>query len=522
MKRTLRKRLRLGRRLTVESLESRKLMAVLNGSSPNLDYIDSRCLWIDSTSSPGLTAVAKSSSLTTQPNQELWVPASKATNLAGSWPVTALGNADFAFGVPADFTSFVSAKVVVVSRATTIATYSLRASVVRDGQASDHVSNQLSGLGPVSLVPSKVRELDASSLFNGALIAGVDDVALRFEMSNQAAVQVVGLKFVYAGSAAPQGDTGPQGPIGPQGATGAAGPQGDTGPIGPIGPQGPQGVTGPAGPQGDAGPQGPIGPQGATGAAGLQGDAGPQGPIGPIGPQGPQGVTGPAGPQGDTGPQGPIGPLGATGAAGPQGDTGPIGPTGPQGPQGVTGPAGPQGDIGPQGPIGPQGATGATGPQGNTGPQGPAGPFGPQGPQGATGSTGPQGDTGQQGPIGPQGATGPQGPVGPAGPQGATGPQGPSGTNLAATTAFSVSKSGSQFYQSNTGIQQVVFDSEQIDMVNAFANSAYVAPTAGVYHFDVSLLLILTLLHLRLFLSSRTELQLQSSTVHFLVWGEAS
>jgi hypothetical protein len=56
------------------------------------------------------------------------------------------------------------------------------------------------------------------------------------------------------------------------------------------------------------------------------------GTPGATGPQGPQGPVGVAGASGATGSQGPAGAAGATGATGPQGPAGKDGATGPQGP----------------------------------------------------------------------------------------------------------------------------------------------------------------------------------------------
>ena len=210
------------RKLKLEALEIRSMLASDVGVSlaPNLSYIDTTCLWLpievkpsantspvtsntllSSATGPLLVGPKTSSSFSPlnaaiTPTQELWVPASKTVNVNGSWPVTAFGNADFAFSVPANFTSFVKAMIVVIPRATTSTTYSLKSTVAKDGQSATTVSNQLTGQGPVSLVASIVKEIDATTLFNSALTAGVDNVSIHFETANQTVVQVVGMRFV--------------------------------------------------------------------------------------------------------------------------------------------------------------------------------------------------------------------------------------------------------------------------------------------------------------------------------------
>ncbi len=91
------------------------------------------------------------------------------------------------------------------------------------------------------------------------------------------------------------------------------------------GPQGPKGDTGIAGPQGAAGTngidgadgaQGSIGLTGVTGSQGIQGDVGPQGPIGLTGADGAVGAQGPKGDTGLTGLQGETGLLSSGNTAG--------------------------------------------------------------------------------------------------------------------------------------------------------------------------------------------------------------
>jgi hypothetical protein len=189
------------------------------------------------------------------------------------------------------------------------------------------------------------------------------------------------------------------------GATGATG----IGATGATGAQGSDGATGATGAIGATGSQGDIGPQGVQGFQGDVGAQGPQGFQGAVGAQGFQGVQGAQGFQGDLGAQGAQGFQGVQGAQGFQGDTGAQGPQGSQGDVGAQGPQGSQGDVGAQGAQGFQGDVGAQGPQGFQGVQGvqgPQGDTGSQGPQGTQGTQGPQGDTGTQGPQGTQGSTG--------------------------------------------------------------------------------------------------------------------
>lgn len=211
------------RRLLIEGLESRALLSSFTGIglAPNLDRIDSACLWLplERLASANDRSESKGSGETSQLEsaasiQEFWVPAAKANTLANSWPVTEQAMADFAFGIPSNFTSLVSVKLVVVPRVETTATYDLQTTIARNGQATDVVTNKLLGQGPITLVPSVLKEIDVTGVFNITLAAGADNVSLHFNMSDPMAVQVVGLRFMYVGQAGPQGPVGPQGPPG--------------------------------------------------------------------------------------------------------------------------------------------------------------------------------------------------------------------------------------------------------------------------------------------------------------------
>lgn len=460
----------LSRRLKLETLEKRQLLAADLGSQVFTDMpawaeTDSTCVSLPAFSlSPSLSASSQARSEAASPlasssdsTQEVWVAPSRTTGRIGDWATTSGDGARFAFGVPISASSVKGASIVAIARRTRDIEFDLNVSSASAGEDIDANTTRYRRIGPVSLARDELVEIDISDYIPDGLVAGSDSVAIEFEARGFATLRVVGMRFLFEGLAGPKGDTGPQGPAGPQGpqgdagadgAVGPQGPQGDVGPQGPIGPQGPQGDVGPAGPQGAPGPQGqtgatgpqgpagpigPQGPQGDTGQDGADGAVGPQGDVGPAGPQGapgPQGETGPIGPQGIPGADGAVGPQGDVGPAGPQGATGPVGPEGPMGPQGT---AGPQGEVGEQGPIGPQGAqgpkgdTGATGATGPVGPEGPQGIQGMQGPVGPQGAVGPQGDQGIQGPVGPQGDVGPQGPKGDQGPQGDIGPAGPQG-----------------------------------------------------------------------------------------------
>ncbi|MFO0943911.1 MAG: hypothetical protein U0930_24510 [Pirellulales bacterium] len=84
-----------------------------------------------------------------------------------------------------------------MARSTTSTTYSLRTTVALDGGATNVNTNQQTGLGPVSLVANSLKEIDASAVL-GSLTATSGKVGLHFEALNQAAMQVVGLRLVYA------------------------------------------------------------------------------------------------------------------------------------------------------------------------------------------------------------------------------------------------------------------------------------------------------------------------------------
>lgn len=469
----------LSRRLKLETLEKRQLLAADLGSQvftnmPAWAETDSTCVSLPAFSlSPSSSASSEARSEAASPlasssdsTQEVWVAPARTTGRIGDWATTSGDGARFAFGVPISASSVKGASIVAISRRTRDIEFDLNVSSASVGEDIDASTTRYRRIGPVSLARDELVEIDISDYIPDDLVAGSDSVAIEFEARGFATLRVVGMRFLFEGLAGPKGDTGPQGPAGPQGpqgdagADGAVGPQGPIGPQGDVGPAGPQGQTGATGPAGPIGPQGPqgdagqdgadgaVGPQGDVGPAGPQGAPGPQGEIGPIGPQGIPGADGAVGPQGDLGPQGatgpfgpegPMGPQGAVGSQGPQGDTGATGATGPEGPQGMQGiqgpvgpigPAGPEGPIGPQGPKGDIGDVGLTGPQGDQGIQGPAGPQGPKGDTGEVGPTGPQGGVGPQGPQGDQGiqgSIGPTGDTGPGGPQGAIGPQGPKG-----------------------------------------------------------------------------------------------
>ena len=117
----------------------------------------------------------------------------------------------------------------------------------------------------------------------------------------------------------------------------------------------------------------------------------------------------------------------------------------------------------------------ASGTPGATGPQGPAGATGAMGPQGPAGATG---ATGSQGSAGATGATGPQGPAG------ATGATGPSGKESIGFFAYNNAAAPSIA----SGVEtKVTFDTESWDDGNTFSANTFTAPSAGVYHFDATI-----------------------------------
>ena len=120
------------------------------------------------------------------------------------------------------------------------------------------------------------------------------------------------------------------------------------------------------------------------------------------------------------------------------------------------------------------GSAGYDGSQGVAGPQGPQGPSGPQGFRGFTGSASTQvGFTGSQGVAGTATFRGFTGSVGFAGSRGAnTGP------------AFSAYANNNQQTITSGSQQRVLFQVEEFDTDNCFANSRFTPNLAGYYQLN--------------------------------------
>jgi hypothetical protein len=214
---------------------------------------------------------------------ELWVEPTAAApgKKVGDWAVTSSADTRFSFAVPNNMQTFTGAKIVVIGSKDLSTTYDLRLSLSQQGKNYADKTNTSFGQ---SLVLSKnmVKEVDVSALFPPAMTAGVNYATLHFKAKSKAA-QVLGLRFVYAGTPGDKGPTGDKGPIGDKGPVGNQGPVGNKG---PSGDQGPVGFQGPVGSKGPTGDKGPVGNQGLVGLQGPAGDKGPTGDQGPVGPAG--------------------------------------------------------------------------------------------------------------------------------------------------------------------------------------------------------------------------------------------
>jgi hypothetical protein len=246
---------------------------------------------------------------------EIWVPPSESRTTLGNWGVTSTGMAHFSFAVPDDMASFTSAKIVIIPTAALNLIYDLNISVGSSGQS--YTSGAYSDTSLMeSVVANQLTEVDVTSKVAAAAPVPSDNLSIFFSPHSefQPNVNVIGLRFAYAGSsglrgaAVQSGATGQTGPTGPKGATGA------TGQTGPTGAKGATGATGTVGTAGAKGATGVAGPSGVKGSTGATGSSGPIGLTGHTGPTGPNGATGPQGLQGPTGPQGIPGTSGSSSA----------------------------------------------------------------------------------------------------------------------------------------------------------------------------------------------------------------
>ncbi len=200
--------------------------------------------------------------------EEIWVAPAKAgaDTALGRWAVTQEGDTRFNVAVPASLTRFVSARVVLIggqphegprvlkessgadesSHRPPVPdpsfTYDLYLSLSRDGERQDFFTDARRGLGPVTVAPGQLVEVDVSEVFPAGALAGIDYVTLRFRTTPRERVHVLGLRLSFEGTPGPPGPRGEKGDPGPQG------PIGPTGPTGTQGPEGPQGLPAGAGP----------------------------------------------------------------------------------------------------------------------------------------------------------------------------------------------------------------------------------------------------------------------------------
>ena len=112
---------------------------------------------------------------------EIWItPAEEASEKkVGNWAATKKGDTHFSFAIPDDMTSFVSAKVVLISKKDTTISYDLYLSRSQDGFPQDVATGALENLGPEVLYKNELREIDVSAIFPEPT-PGIDYLTLRF------------------------------------------------------------------------------------------------------------------------------------------------------------------------------------------------------------------------------------------------------------------------------------------------------------------------------------------------------
>ena len=269
---------------------------------------------------------------------EIWVtPAEEAAEKeVGNWATTTTGDTRFSFAIPDDLKSFVSAKVVLISKKDTLIAYDLFLSHSRDGFPQNASTDALENLGPEVLFKNELREIDVSAIFPDPT-PGVDYITLHFVAKKQGGnskknsdkrkrrsgkskksskgsgdIQIVGLRFQYDSGVLVDDITGNVG-IGTTTPTSelqvvgtvAASAFASNSPLIFMAPPGiPRmqidDITGDVSVGGrrviDASgawvgnPTGLVGAPGADGADGATGQQGIQGPAGAIGDTGPPGV----------------------------------------------------------------------------------------------------------------------------------------------------------------------------------------------------------------------------------------
>ena len=176
---------------------------------------------------------------------QLWVsPEGKDGDTVGNWPVSKEGDVRFGFQIPPNLRQFASARVVVIPGRSGTVRYDLDISMARNGLPSDLLNQSLKGLS-MAAQEGVITEIDVTSIFPGgaSLAPGQDYVALRFNANGRtkgksdkstkkgaSKLQVVGLRFEYAGPAGPKGDKGDRGEVGPIGPRGPKGEKGDPAP----------------------------------------------------------------------------------------------------------------------------------------------------------------------------------------------------------------------------------------------------------------------------------------------------
>ena len=205
--------------------------------------------------SPGLSSACLAATLALGPfagpalADEIWVAPAKsgADTALGRWAVTEGGDTRFNVAVPASLIRFVSAKIVLIGgqphegprvfkesgetdewshrppAPDPSFTYDLYLSLSRDGERQDFVTDARRGLGPVTVAPGQLAEVDVSEIFPAAALAGIDYVTLRFRAIAQGERARPGPAVRLRGRSGPAWTAGRKGRSGADGANGSDG-----------------------------------------------------------------------------------------------------------------------------------------------------------------------------------------------------------------------------------------------------------------------------------------------------------
>jgi hypothetical protein len=164
---------------------------------------------------------------------EIWVtpaPSSSGSNYSsGNWPVSASPWVTFSFAVPDNMTAFKSAKLVVIGKTSTTATYNLGLSIAGNGDPLNYYTDSATGL-KARITKNQLQEIDLSTYIpldpgRFSIMPG-DYVGVNVQFPIPIVANILGLRFQYEG---PMGPQGPQGLPGPQGEKGGKGEKGDPG-----------------------------------------------------------------------------------------------------------------------------------------------------------------------------------------------------------------------------------------------------------------------------------------------------